>query len=142
METYVTYSGWIATVLSLLLALFTFYREKNFKDQVQIDNWSELRTAIQALAQCQIGLREYLEQHKENAHHEIVKRLAQSDAFGQELITDILRRIHYSFPKLTHADMVRWHAEGKLGTAQMDLLTRIALQPRLPKDMKVDFTAE
>ena len=139
-DIFITYSGWLLGVIGVLLTLFALYRDRKFKEQVQIDNWSELKTAIQVVAQCQLGLNKYLELHKNDADSGVVARLTRSDAYGQELLTDILRRIHYSVPGLTYEDVSRWHAEGKLDQSQMETLIRIALRPNLPSDVKIEFT--
>lgn len=134
-----TYSGWFFTVIGTGVALFTLYRERKFKAQMQIENWAELKTAIQINAQCQVGLRAYIERHKDGADPFVVQRLSWSDAFAQELILGILKRIHYSEPSLNFKDIQRWRSEGKLGQPQADMLVRIALDPQLPKDVQIDF---
>jgi hypothetical protein len=106
--------GIIVTAGSLGYGLWQNRRRARLEDFVRANNWSLYNKSSNANGHTQQALAKYKAFAGENLNAEVVELLGRADAFGQDVMKDVIRQIRYSEPVFDDANVSRWLREGRV----------------------------
>jgi hypothetical protein len=108
---------WLGIVGIIITAGYAFWenwRRARLEDFIRAQNWSLYNKASNANGHAQQALVRYKTYARENLNAEVLEFLSKADAFGQDVMRDVIRQIQYSEPVFDDATVSRWVREGRV----------------------------
>lgn len=128
-----TLSDWLGMVgvfigvISFGYALWEKRSRARLENYVQAQNWSLYGKASNANGHTQTALTKYMALEKDVLNPEVLVFLGKADAFGQDVLKDVIRQIQYSEPLFDEATVSRWVREGRVAETHAPLFYQLVV---------------
>jgi hypothetical protein len=126
MNQYLSYVGVVVGIIGFIYAVFENRKRIKLNEFIRSNNWFNYQRVNNSTGEVQLTLKLYREKHKTQIDPDVLQELAKADAFGQEVLKEIIRQIHLSEPSFTAKDFERWKKEGKLTEENVVLFKKFA----------------
>jgi hypothetical protein len=104
----------VASALSLAFAAYKYLQQKRMIDFSRQHNWFMFQRTLNTNGHVQLALKQYKELASDATNTQVIETLAKADAFGQELVKEIIRQIQMTEPSFKTENISQWQSEGKL----------------------------
>ena len=126
MESFLSYFGVVVGIIGLIYAIYENRERKKLNEFIRSNNWFNYQRVNNSTGTTQLSLRLYREKHKAQIEPDVLQELAKADAFGQEVLKEIIRQIYLSEPSFAAKDFERWKKEGKLTEEKVALFKQFS----------------
>jgi len=102
-------------------AVYENKAKKKLSDYIRAQNWHLYSKANHATGSVQFAFNKYKEISPDCMNLEVIEWLSKADAFGQDVLKDVIRQIQTSEPVFNSKAIKRWVAEGRVKTEHAPL---------------------
>ena len=106
--------GVALSLLSLGYALWENRSRTRLSDYIRAQNWFLYGKASNSKGHTQTALTKYKALGREQLDPEVLEFLCKADAFGQDVLKDVIRQIQLSEPVFDNDTVSRWVREGRI----------------------------
>lgn len=106
--------GVVVGAASLAFAVYQSKEKEKLQALVRAQNWHLYSKAANANGQVQHAARTYKTAHADALSPGVIESLAMGDAFGQDVLKDIVRTIQTAEPKFGESEIEGWISSGKI----------------------------
>ena len=106
--------GIVLAIIGLGYAVYQSREKKKLEDHVRSQAWYIYSMANNVTGIAQASLNTYEQLHAHDLNTQVLKLLAKTETFGQDLFRETIRQIQLSEPAFTQKKIANWVAQGKV----------------------------
>lgn len=106
--------GALFGLIGIAIAIYENRSKARLTSYIRAQNWHLYGKSNNANGSVQIALEKYKSTGKENIDIEVLEWLSKADAFGQDVLKDVIKQIHFSEPEFNRELIERWASNGRI----------------------------